>query len=315
MTSIKKDDVSLYSYKNDQLRRVIPVEHLTVVNSEKQKLSCKTFFEENMHLWNKYYDENEGNPYKHNLHVLKLILKNYRNKKTLLDVGCGTGIPLIEFLKIGFSAKGFDFTNSSIEFTRSNLEKHGYDTNLVFKADIEDSSTLPSEKFDIITSIGVFPHLIDDVQALQNMKKLLGKNGLVLIQFRNDLFNLFTLNTYSEGFFKRLINYETLPHSLKKDVDEFYKKRLTIDSINSQFHILSKFHNPLTIKDQLFGPAGFDIKNIHFFHYHRLPPIFQLNNNALFRKLGDDLENPNDWRGYFMASSFIVEAQLKKLEQ
>lgn len=304
-------NTKLYSYKTDELRNDIPEEHLSVVDPKKQRLVLKNFFENNVHLWNNYYDKSEGNPYKHNLKVLKLILKNYKNKKLLLDVGCGTGIPLLEFLKLGFVAKGFDFTDSSIKISQDYLKKHGYDTNLVFKADIEDRSTLPSEKFDIITSVGVFPHITDDKKVLQNMKKLLNKNGLVLLQFKNDLFNLFTLNAYSKDFFKRLINFDKLPYHLKKEVDEFYKKRLSVHGINSQFGILSKFHNPLTIQDELFSPFGFTIKNIHFFHYHRLPPIFQLRHNNLFRKLGDEMERPDDWKGYFMASSFIVEAQLK----
>lgn len=306
-----KKSAKLYSYKNDELRNKIPSEHLVVVKPKKQRAVLRDFFETNVNLWNKYYDKNEGNPYKHNLNVLKLILKNYRNKKTLLDVGCGTGIPLIKFLKMGFDAKGFDFIDTSVRLTQDNLQKHGYGVNLVFKADIENSSTLPSKKFDIITSVGVFPHIINDKGALRNMKKILNENGLVLLQFKNDLFNLFTLNAYSEDFFKRLIDYRSLPKSLKKDIDIFYKQKLSAQSINSQFGILSKFHNPLTIKNELFEPTGFTVKNIHFFHYHRLPPIFQVNHNKIFRKLGDEMESPNDWKGYLMASSFIVEAQLK----
>lgn len=311
MNWLIKKNTKLYSYKNDELRYKIPNEHLFVVNPKKQRTALKNFFESNVGMWSNYYDKNEGNPYKHNLKVLKIILQKYKNKKSLLDVGCGTGIPLLEFLKLGFDAKGCDFVDASILISQAYLQKHGYDMNLVFKADIENRSTLPQKKFDIITSVGVFPHIINDKKTLQNMKKLLNKNGLVLLQFKNDLFNLFTLNAYSKIFFQKLIDYEKLPTFLKKEVDEFYKKRLSIGGINSQFGILSKFHNPLTIQDELFKPMGFEVKHIHFFHYHRLPPIFQLKNNALFKKLGDEMENPRDWRGYFMASSFIIEAQLR----
>lgn len=279
-----------------------------MINPSKQRLDCKSFFEDNIKLWDDYYDKNEGNPYKHNLNLLKNVLKNYNNKCTLLDIGCGTGIPLLEFLKMGFVSSGCDFTDSSVRLARNNLDKHGY-SNPIFKADVEDETTLPKQKFDIIVSIGVFPHLVDDKRSLNNIKNMLNDRGTVLIQFRNDLFNLFTLNAYSKDFMKRLVDFNTLPEPLKTKVEEFYNERLSIGGINSEFDILSKFHNPLTIKDDLF--QEYDIKNIHFFHYHRLPPIFQLKDNALFRKLGDEIENPNNWKGYFMASSFIVEAQLK----
>jgi len=56
---------------------------------------------------------------------------------------------------------------------------------------------------------------------------------------------------------------------------------------------------------------GFEVKNIYFFHYHRLPPIFQKDDTKLFRKLSDEIEDPTDWRGHFLASSFIIEAELQ----
>jgi len=305
------DKKDLYSYKHDEFRKKIPTEHLQTVNPEKQRKNCKEFFEKNVHLWNTYYDDKEGNPYKHNLVILKSILQNYDSTNTLLDLGCGTGIPLLEFLKMGFSAQGCDFVDKSIDLTKQRLKEHDFDDNLVFSLDIEDSSTLSSQKFDIITSVGLFPHIIDDKQALQNTKSMLNDDGIVLIQYRNDLFNLFTLNAYSEDFFKRLIDFDTLPDIFKKSLDDFYAQNLSTAAINSQFGLISKFHNPLNIENELYKPMGFEIKNIHFFHYHRLPPIFQTYDNKLFRKLSDDIEDPSDWRGHFLASSFIVEAQLK----
>ena len=311
MSSDEKNSDKLYSYMDNEFRHDIPSGHLETTDPQKQKRKLKEFFEENVIRWDNYYDEREGNPYKHNLTILKSILKNYDKTKTILDLGCGTGIPLIEFLKMGFSAKGCDFTDSAISISKSKMRKNNYDEKSVFKLDIEDSSTLTNEKFDIITSVGVFPHVADEKQALENTKKLLNKHGIVLLQFRNDLFNLFTLNAYSENFFKRLIDFDTLPDDFKKHLNEFYKKTLLAETINAQFGILSKFHNPLTIQNELFSPLGFIVKNIYFFHYHRLPPIFQKNDTKLFRKLSDEIENPNDWRGNFLASSFIVEAELQ----
>ncbi len=162
------DKKSIYSYKDDELRKKIPTEHLKTINPEKQRKNCKEFFEKNVHLWNTYYDVKEGNPYKHNLVILKSILKNYDSSKTLLDLGCGTGIPLLEFLKMGFPAKGCDFIERSIDLTKQTLKKHNFDEHSVFYLDIEDSTTLSSEKFDIITAVGLFPHITDDKQAIQN---------------------------------------------------------------------------------------------------------------------------------------------------
>jgi len=311
MSNDEKNSDKLYSYMKNEFRHEIPSGHLETTDPKKQKRKLKEFFEENVKRWDDYYDKKEGNPYKHNLSILKSILENYDKTKTILDLGCGTGVPLLEFLRMGFSAKGCDFTDSAINISKSKMRENRYNENFVFKLDIEDSSTLTNEKFDIITSVGLFPHVADEKQVLQNTKRLLNKHGTVLLQFRNDLFNLFTLNAYSENFFKRLVDFDTLPDVFKSQLDKFYKKTLLAETINAQFGILSKFHNPLTIKNELFSPMGFEVKNIYFFHYHRLPPIFQKDDTKLFRKLSDEIEDPTDWRGHFLASSFIIEAELQ----
>lgn len=304
--------VNLYSYKQDEARTEIPEGHLRIINPEKQRKDCLDYFENNVDLWIKYYEKDEGHPYKHNLDLSKSILQKYLGKKkTLLDLGCGAGVPLIEFLKMGFDASGCDFAPSAITITNDNLKKSGYNNAQVFKADIEDESTLPDKKYDIIVSVGVFPHLTDDLKCMQNIRKMLNEDGVIVLHFRNDLFNAFALNAYSKDFYKNLIDFNTLPEQYKDKVSEFYNKTLGTAGVNSEFKILSRFHNPLSIQKELFEPLGFEIVKIHFFHYHRLPPYFQLEDNKTYMKLGEALEKTQDWRGYFMASSFIVEGVRK----
>jgi len=52
------------------------------------------------------------------------------------------------------------------------------------------------------------------------------------------------------------------------------------------------------------------LSDIHFYHYHALPPIFQSKHPQLFRELSLKLENPSDWKGYLMASAYVVEAKM-----
>ena len=125
----------------------------------------------------------------------------------------------------------------------------------------------------------------------------------------------YTLNKYSYEFFlKNFINEKLLSKKLLKDVKSFYEKKLDIKNQSNSSNkinfteILAKFHNPLTLGKEMFGPSGFLIKDIHFYHFHVLPPIFEKQNPKLFRKLSLKSEKPNDWRGYFMASAFVVEA-------
>ena len=76
--------------------------------------------------------------------------------------------------------------------------------------------------------------------------------------------------------------------------------------------ILARFRNPLTIEQDLFSKNGLAVKNIHFYHYHALPPVFSEKHPKFFREKSMDLEKPGDWRGNFMASAFVVEASLTR---
>ena len=73
--------------------------------------------------------------------------------------------------------------------------------------------------------------------------------------------------------------------------------------------ILAKFHNPLTIENDLFKPCGFEVIDILFYHYHALPPIFEAKNPKLFKELSLKLEDPYDWKGNLMASTYLVVAK------
>jgi len=246
--------------------------------------------------------------------VTKKLLEN--NVKSVLDAGCGTCGPMIRFLKEGLKCNGFDFSNEMVDSGKKELEKSGYDPNLIFVADLETGENFPKEKFDAVVALGVFPHIPNEKKALLNIKNMLNEGGKVYIEFRNDLFSSYTLNKYSVDFFlNRLISMSLLPEKMKDEVVDFYTNLLKADKTiikkQDQIHyteILAKFKNPLTITKELFEPCGFEVNEILFYHYHVLPPIFQEKNPKLFRELSLKMEDPHDWRGYLMASAFVVEA-------
>jgi len=75
---------------------------------------------------------------------------------------------------------------------------------------------------------------------------------------------------------------------------------------------LAKFRNPLSIENELFEPCNFSLVDIHFYHYHALPPIFENKYPKLFRDMSLKMEKPNDWKGYLMASAYVIEAKKKE---
>lgn len=288
------------------------------MNGKKGKQKAKEYYNQEARDYIKQYQKGYEQ-YPANLIRIKFIIERFKknNVKTILDTGCGTCGPMIKLLKRGFDVKGFDFSKEMVEQGKKELEKAGYDPKLIYFADLEDESVLPNEKFDAIIALGVFPHILNEKKALSNMRKMLNPNGLVFIEFRNDLFAAYTLNKYSlEFFIKRVIDLNSLPQDVHNEVINFYSERLKVDRpIKKEdgkiayADILTKFHNPLNIGNELFSPCNFSIVDVHFYHYHALPPIFENKYPKMFRELSLKLEKTNDWKGYLMASAFVIEAK------
>jgi len=72
--------------------------------------------------------------------------------------------------------------------------------------------------------------------------------------------------------------------------------------------VVSRLHNPLVLGRQ-FSQAGFVQVRTLFYHFHCLPPMVSGEISMLFREQSLAMESdPEDWRGYFMASAFVVVA-------
>ncbi len=288
---------------------------------------------ESKKLVEKFYDQEANNyvdmydkdyiPYPIVQIRLEILLKYLKkiNAKKILDTGCGTCAPMVRLIKEGYDVQGFDLSKNMVEFGKKELEKNGLDPNLIEFGDIENEKSFPDDKFNCVISLGVFPHLTNEKQALLNMKKCVDDNGTIVVEFRNELFAAYTLNKYSVDYYlNKLVDVSTLPNDLAKDVVTFYNEKLievkkTPEDKNKIFYtdILAKFHNPLTIENDLFKPCGFKVTDILFYHYHALPPIFEAKDPKLFKELSLKLEDPYDWKGNLMASTYLVVA--KKINQ
>ena len=279
--------------------------------------TARDFYDQEAQNYKKMYEPGYEH-YPANLIRLKLIIKRLNENKArkILDVGCGTAIPMIKLLKHGFDVEGFDYSKHMVEFGKFELESAKYSSNRVFHADLENNKTMPKRKFDGILALGVFPHIKKEKVALRNIKNCLTKNGKTYIEFRNELFAAFSMNKYSADFFlNELIELEKFPIKIRNELVNFYSKKLSIkrptklkDGRVSYNEILARFRNPITIENELFKPEKMKIDKIHFYHFHAMPPIFEKKYPELFRKLSKKLEKSNSWKGHFLSSAFVVEA-------
>ena len=205
-------------------------------------------------LFNQLSDEwwNENGKFKilHQIksHRMTYILDqiNNRNIKNLkiLDVGCGGGIICEPLARLGAKVTGIDFAPNNIKAAKIHSKKNKLKINYIYK-DIEKSKL--DAKFDIILMFEVLEHLDNWKKTIQNIKKNLNKDGIVIISTinRNLISKLFAINIAENILnwipkgthdYNKLIKPEELKNTLLKEKFHFHNiKGLVFDPLNNEW--------------------------------------------------------------------------------
>ena len=175
----------------------------------------------------KHYDTERTNDYHNSLRRLELnILKKYVKGNIVLDVGCGTGLVMKELLEDSKKIYGIDFSEGMlVKAKEKNL--------IVSKA---DGTNLPfnDNSFDVVYSVRVLPHIPNVIKVLREIKRVVKKDGLLILEFYSPYNLKFLTNSLRDFFFNRAyIKYHTL-----KEIKLILPKGLEIVDI---FSIKSKY--------------------------------------------------------------------------
>ena len=144
-------------------------------------------------FYNKVYKKGEdkhftlfvtkGTPTDEIKEVLKEILwkSNSWKNKSILDVGCGTGLFAHKVSKLGGGPKqvlGIDFSKEAIKIAIKTHKNH----NLQYQ--VLDVKEIKS-KYDVIVSLGTLEHMDNPLKTLKILKKHLTKNGKIIVTSPN----------------------------------------------------------------------------------------------------------------------------------
>ena len=121
-----------------------------------------------------------------------------------------------------------------------------------------------------------------------------------------------TLNNYSEKFLNEIYETKKLKKNWKTKYKNLFKgfsvrKKYKLKNIDDE-SVYSLVHNPLTIANEL-KDLGLKCEGIYFYHFHPLPPVFENFDQLYYRKISWKMENPTDWRGFLLASGFVVDCR------
>lgn len=276
-----------------------------------------------------YYESDRAYPPVHTQLVRDLL--SHHGTKTVLDAGCGPASMLRDLNSPELQRFGFDLTPEMASEARRILAQQNVPADHIWEGSVLDASAFkfPGDSspgsFDAALCFGVLPHIPvgSDAKVIAHLIGAVRSGGIVVCEARNELFSLFTLNRYSRDLFRsRLIRENELKSRVQNEADMVALEdalaqldrhfRIDLPPVRKGYEdepgydeVLSRNHNPFELRLKA-EQAGLIDVSVLFYHYHALPPMLEGLLPDVFRRESLALEDPNDWRGYFMASAFIV---------
>ncbi|MBW2981189.1 class I SAM-dependent methyltransferase [Candidatus Woesearchaeota archaeon] len=117
------------------------------------------------------------------LKTSKVFKKLIPKGKSVLEIGSGTGLYTIDFIKNGRHAAGLDYSKKMVEISKKNAKKAKVKCKFIH-ADAEKQINM-KEKFDFALLIGNWEYFNNPTKVLTNISKVLKKEGKIIISTLN----------------------------------------------------------------------------------------------------------------------------------
>jgi len=193
--------------------------------------NCEHLFSKNIYdssYWEKLYEsdyteeERKFNVIRNVMYAHDVAWINQYKKfeGSFLDVGCSYGNYFM-FLPPEIKKIGIEISSKVI-----NYAKKLHPENIFYNTNIQNFNT--NEKFDFIQFRGVLQHSTDPLGNLKNAKKILNKNGIIIILSLPD-FSSFTSIIYKKKF--RFYHPDLTPNHFTKKSFNFLIKSLDLEIV------------------------------------------------------------------------------------
>ena len=154
---------------------------------ELKKYYAEKYYQEGMGSYNLNYSQDELRYFKSKLEQRVAFIKSHFSfnvaRKNFLDVGCGEGYALSFFRENGWKVKGFDFSSAGIK-AKNPLCLDALETGDVFE--LLRSEINANRTYEIVWLQNVLEHVIDPIDLLQSLRKLVSPNGIAVLTVPND---------------------------------------------------------------------------------------------------------------------------------
>jgi len=257
------------------------------------------------------------------------LVTRFKSSGKVLDVGCGTGVLARELVERGYEVICMDIAPEMVDKAREMFEERlGTLPDEVSFAvgDVEDLK-FDDASLDVVTALGVIEYLATDEAALGEIARTLRPDGIAVIAFPNRLFNLFSLNQFTEeevasGAYADLL--DELRTEMATGMWDISLSEYADDLGALVEHLASKPKN--IVQERLFAPSPVKVRRytpnearrlaagvglasigLSYFHFHPFPPVFEKADPITYNALGTAMEALGETPiGACMASGFVA---------
>ena len=253
------------------------------------------------------------------------VLDSFRrhgNVKNFLDVGCGTGQLTIQISGLGVDASGIDFAPEMIDVCLKNAitanSTAKFNCASIFDISLTDSS------FDLISAQGFIEYISESelTKFLGILSRILKKDGQAVIGSRNRLFNIASMNEYTQleveigaipNLLAEAIAVQMSPsqQSLFKTLSEFsFDLNRPAAHPHTGIDVATRYQYTPSELIAKFHEVGFVPSQIYPINFHPMPQ--SLLTNAKLLQTKDQLssvvasEYPNTHQFVPYSSSFVM---------
>lgn len=267
------------------------------------------------------------------------LVRQFKPSGNVLDAGCGTGHFACELARVGYTVRGIDLSEQMIHQAQDHWRQHGQHgqhgprANALGSASFSvgdvESLQFDDRSLDAVTSLGVIEYLDRDDTALAEAGRVLKEDGVLVMAFRNRLFNLFSLNRYTQeeidsGQIAQLLaEYQAevaqsgnawpaaelarqFAQHAAAAADECGSAQTPTAPIPRPVPLPLRQHTPAQAR-QSAARHGFQFRAMLYFHFHPFPPMFEKPDAQTFNRLGLAMETLDQTPiGALMASAFVA---------
>ncbi len=188
-------------------------------------------------------------------YYLQHFVKPYTKGKKILDIGCAEGGVLTAFERAGYKCTGLEYSSYRVDYAK---EKGSPNIKFI-QGNIEEFSY--NEKFDVILMLDVIEHLNQKLRALENIKKMLLREGIVIISFPS----FRSPFGGHQQVMKSMLRYIPYIHLTPESIYRWLLEKVERQNFESHFQ---NYKTGITIREfeKLIHQVGFKIiKRINYF--------------------------------------------------